>query len=105
MPTGPPLRPYHILPKYLEGYQRYGAHRNVSTDGQPDVRLITIYPNQLTGEQMAKWQPWEFNLDPICLLRNFCQYSYGIYGNEDNMNTQASQDLCSLHMRTRNVSI
>ena len=33
-PSGPPLRPYQILSKYLWGYQNYGAHNGASEDGQ-----------------------------------------------------------------------
>ena len=29
--TGPPLHSYQILPKYVLGYQSYGAHKDVST--------------------------------------------------------------------------
>ena len=31
MPTGPPLHSYQILPKYVQGYQSYGAHKDEST--------------------------------------------------------------------------
>ena len=31
MPTGLPLHSYQILPKYVSGYQSYGAHKDEST--------------------------------------------------------------------------
>ena len=30
-PTGPPLHSYQILPKYVQAYQSYGAHKDEST--------------------------------------------------------------------------
>ena len=41
-PTGPPLHSYQILSKYVQGYRRYGEHKDASTDGRHADRYIPL---------------------------------------------------------------